>query len=318
MRMVPVKTRPTLRRIWVKFLMWEIAVRMREQHGNPDVWLLESPEPIDGSPWQQTRACGSGVAELGVVSVVDVATVEARTRLNAAHDYFGGLRTAMSNRRAYSLHALCRSTIEACAYTTWILDPEAEPAERLLRGLLLAERSLGTRLDSLRKLQQDPYGDLDSDDRTDVARAISQTQTHRGEVKRAIKDVRATHEPPRVPSPQRSLRVPSRTQRVREMLCNEMKMPQGLDTYHRMSGVAHSDPIAIIATWTFNGDKPSIDYFSFLEFLYLAVCSIDFSLERRAACWGQSYKRTGLIRIIRRLEHIIAGEPDVRLMSPPQ
>ena len=91
-------------------------------------------------------------------------------------------------------------------------------------------------------------------------------------------------------------------------------MPQGLDAYHRMGGVAHSEPIAIIATWNFNEDKPSIDYYSFLEFLHLAVCSIHFSLERRAACWGQSYKSAGLLKIIRRLEAVIEGEPDVRLM----
>ena len=99
------------------------------------------------------------------------------------------------------------------------------------------------------------------------------------------------------------------------MLCDEMEMPQGVDAYHRMSGVAHSEPIAIFATWNFDGDKLSIDYFSFLEFLHLAVCSINFSLERRSTCWGQSYKPSGLDKIIRRLECVITGEPNVRLVS---
>ena len=88
---------------------------------------------------------------------------------------------------------------------------------------------------------------------------------------RAIEDIRAAHEPTNKPR-ERSLYVPSATQRIREMLCEDMGMPQGLDAYHRMSGVAHSEPIAIIATWNFNEDKPSIDYYSFLEFLHLGDC----------------------------------------------
>ena len=123
MRMIPVKTRPTLRRVRVKFLMWEIALRMREQHGNPDVWLLESPEPIDGSPWQQTRVCGRGVADLGVGSVVDVAKVEVRTRLDAVHDYFGGAahsdcRTAVPTRFARCAGRLSRPALTPHGYST--------------------------------------------------------------------------------------------------------------------------------------------------------------------------------------------------------
>ena len=317
MRMIPVKTGPPFRRVWIKLLMWEIAVRMREQHGNPDVWLLASPEPTGGSPWGQTRAYGSSFVELGSLTVVDVAEVEARTRLNAVHDYFGGLRTAMSNRRVYSLYALCRSTIEACAFATWIYDPAAHPAAQLVRALLLAEQSLGMRIRSFRELQQNPYGELNSDGLTELAEAISQAEDHRCDIKKAIMEICTADEPVRKLSLQRSLRVPSKTHRIREMLCDEMGLPQASDAYYRMSGVAHSETTAILDTWNVNEDKPSIDYFSFLQFLHLAVCSIDFSLERRAKCWGQSYKSAGLHKIIRRLEHILAGEPNVHLMSPP-
>ena len=47
------------------------------------------------------------------------------------------LRSAMRTRRVYSLYAMCRATIEACAFASWVLDPDIEPAERLLRGLHL-------------------------------------------------------------------------------------------------------------------------------------------------------------------------------------
>ena len=43
-------------------------------------------------------------------------------------------------------------------------------------------------LNSLRELRGDPYGKLDSDDLVDVARASTQTETHLGEVKRAIEE----------------------------------------------------------------------------------------------------------------------------------
>ena len=293
--------------------MGVIAVRMRELHGNPDVWLLESPAPADDSPWAQTRACPNGAAPLSVGSVSDVAELQARTRINAVHDYFAVLRMAMSSRRVYSLYAICRSTIEACAFATWVLDPAAEPAERLLRGLLLAKQSLDTRLKSLRELLGDPYGELDSDALADVATASERTHALLDEVKGAIAEVCAAHEAAGTP-PGRSLRVPSATQRIREMLCDDMGMLQGSDAYHRMSDVVHSDPLAILATWNFSEDKLSIDYYSLLEFLHLAVCSIVFSLERRAVCWGQPFKSAGLLKVIRRLEAVIEGEPGVRLM----
>ena len=313
MRMMPVKTKPMWRRIWVKVLMWEIALRMRELHGNPDVWLLASPTPTNGSPWDQTQAYGSGLAQFDSGSVVDVVHLEARARIDAVHDYFAVMRTAMSNRRVYSLYAICRSTIEACAFATWVFDPAAEPAERLLRGMLLRKRSLARHLKSLRELLENPYGELASSDLADITQAKSQTETDLDGIKRAIQDIRAAHQPAK-PTRERPLHIPSATQRIREMLCDEMELLHGMDAYHRMSGVAHSESIAIFATWDLDEDKLSIGYFSFLEFLHLAVCSIDFSLERRATCWGQSYKRTRLDKIIRRLEHIIAGEPNVRLM----
>ena len=315
MRMMPVKTKPMWRRIRVKALMWELALRMRELHGNPDVWLLASRTPSKGSPWEQTQAYGSDLDQLDAGSVIDVVKSEAHTRIDAVHDYFAVMRTAMSNRRVYSLYAICRSAIEACAFATWVFDPGAEPTERLLRGLLLRKRSLATHLTSLRKLLEDPYGELDSSDVADITQAMSNAGTHLNELKRAIQDIGAAHQPGQPPLA-RSLQIPSATRRIREMLCDEMEMPHGLDAYHRMSGVAHSESIAIFATWNFDGDRLSIDYFSFLEFLHLAVCSIDFCLERRSTCWGQPYKRTRLHKIIRRLERIIAGEPNVRLMSP--
>lgn len=313
MRMIPVKTRPALRHIRVRIVLWVVAVRMRELHGNPDVWLLESPAPADNSPWAQTQACANGAAPLSVGSVSDMAELQARTRLNAAHDYFAVLRMSMSNRRVYSLYAICRSTIEACAFATWVLDPAVEPTHRLLRGLLLTRQSLDKQLKSLRELQQDRHGELDATGLADLAETRSRTESHHDEINAAIEDIRAAHEAANT-SPDRPLRVPSATQRISEMLCEDMGMLQGVDAYHRMSGVAHSDPLAILATWNFSEDKLSIDYYSLLEFLHLAVCSIVFSLERRAICWGQPYKSAGLLKVIRRLERVIEGEPDVRPM----
>ena len=315
MRMTPVKTGPIWRRIWVKVPMWEIGLRMRELHGNPDIWFLASSTPNKDSPWEQTQAYASGLAQFDAGSVVEVVHLEALARIDAVHDHFAVMRTAMSDRRVYSLYAICRSTIEACAFATWVFDPAAEPAERLLRGLLLRRRSLAAHLKSLRKLLEDPYGELDSSDVADITQAKSNAGTHLDEIKRAIGDIGAAHQPGQ-PLLARSLQIPSATRRIREMLCDEMKMPHGLDAYHRMSGVAHSESIAIFSTWNFDRDKLSIDYFSFLEFLHLAVCSIDFCLERRSTCWGQAYKGTRLDKIIRRLEHIIAGEPNVRAMLP--
>ena len=314
MRMIPVKTKPTSRRLWVKFPMWEIGLRMRVLHGDPDVWFTVSHEPADGSPWGQTRAYSSGVAPVGSTSIRHIVEPEARLRLDAVHDYFVALRTAMAGRRVYSLYVMCRSTIEACAFAAWVFDPEAEPSERLLRGLMLREQSLDKRLKSLRQFDRLCPGEMDSAYLSDVARATSEVETRLGEIKRAIEELRADVAPTKGPADKGSLTIPSSTRRISEMLVEDIRMPQGWDAYHRLSGVAHSEGIAIFDTWNIDGRKPSIDYYSLLEYLHLALCSVAFSLGRRATCWGEPHKSAGLEKIIERIEHVIEGEPRVKLL----
>ena len=311
--MTPIKTSPVWRRIWVRFLMWEVGLRMRVVHGDPDVWLSASAAPADGSPWSRTRAQASSAPRVDPGGVAGVVEAEAKLRIDAVHDYFVGLRSAMRTRSVYSLHVMCRSTIEACAFSAWIFDPAAEPAERLLRGLLLRRQSLGTWLKTLEAMEGGLSGELDAGDLSEISRARSQTHEHIVEVKRAIRSIRADLESRNGALPERSLRVPSATERIREVLCDDMGLPQGFDAYPRMSGIAHSRSIAIMGTWNLDRGKPSIDYFSFLEFLYLAVGSIDFILGRRAACWGETHKSAGLHKILDRVEHIIEREPGVHL-----
>ena len=308
MRMTPVKTKPISRRIRVKFLMWGIAVRMKLLWRDPDVWLTVSTAPADGSPWAQTRAYAIGVEQIDSGSVIHAAEPEAQLRLDAVHDYFVGLRGAMWTRSVYSLYALCRSTIEACAFAAWVFDPDAAPAVRLLRGLMLREQWLQEHHKTLDKMAE--ADDLGSDDLADIDRARSDTKTHLRDVQRAIEDLRADlGSMSGLPS-----RVPSKTERVSEMLVDDLMLPQGVDAYHRLSGVAHSAAGGIFGTWNLDGGRPSIDYYSFLEPLHLALCSIHFGMERRAICWGETHKEAGLVRIIGRLERILAGEPDVQLM----
>ena len=95
------------------------------------------------------------------------------------------------------------------------------------------------------------------------------------------------------------------------MLSDEMELPQGFDAYHRLSGVAHSQPTAIFGTWSTDGRKPSIDYANFLMYLHLALCSLAFSLGRRASCWGKTPKDSRLHKTIGLTERIMAGEPGV-------
>ena len=308
MRMTPVKTKPISRHIRVKFLMWGIALSMRRLWRDLDVWLTVSTAPADGSPWAQTRAYGSGVGQIDSGSVVHVAGAEAQLRLDAVHDYFVGLRGAMWTRSVYSLHALCRSTIEACAFAAWVFDPGAAPAERHLRGLMLREQWLDDHRKALdRMVGAGRPGELDV---ADIAQARSVTAIDLSDVQRVIEGVRVDL----ASMSGLSSQVPAKTQRVGEMLVDDMGMPQGADAYHRLSGVAHSAPGAIFGTWNLDGGRPSIDYYSFLEPLHLALCSIHFGMERRAICWGETHKDAGLVRIIRRLERILEGEPDVQLM----
>ena len=152
--------------------------------------------------------------------------------------------------------------------------------------------------------------ELSADERQDVERARSEAGNRADEVNRIIKEIRAELEPRKgVP-----LKRPSRTRQVRDMLCGDMGMPQGFDAYHRMSGVVHSEATGIIGTWNLEGTKPSIDYYTFLEPLHLALCSIHFVLDRRGACWGETHKGSKLHKIIGRVERIIEREPGVQVI----
>ena len=314
MRMTPVKTKPISRRVWVKLRMWGIGLRMKELHGNPDVWFLESPKPTDGSPWEQTQTYGRSFAKVGLVSVSLLAKAEGQLRLEAIQDYFAGLRAVTRTRSVYSLYVMCRSTIEACAFAAWVFDPQIQPGERILRGLLLREDSLKQILKSIRAIEREHSDEIESGYLADMATAKIEATHHLQEVKRAIRGIRAGPEATARPSLERSHTVPSSTQRIREMLVDDMDMPQGFDAYHRMSGVAHSEALAITGTWNLDGGKPSIDYYDFLVYLHLALCSIDHSLTRRAACWGETYKSSGLRKLIERVERILSGEADVKMI----
>ena len=311
-RMTPVKSKGALRRVHVTLRRWEIGLRMRELHGDPAIWLLESKAPTDGSPWGHTRACPGAARQVGPGSAVEVVESEARMRVYAVHDYFVGLRAAMGARSPYSLYVMCRATIEACAFATWVFDPAARPEERLLRGLRLAREPLRRRLKSLEAMEADATGFWGDDFRSDIASARNQASVYQHNIERAIQSIHAEHQKADGHSSQEPSRVPSASQRVREMLCDEMDLPQGLDAYHRMSGIVHSEALAIIGTWNWDTKRPSIDYFSFLEFLHLALCAVVFMLERRAACWGENCKLKKLHRIIYRVEHIIEREPGVQ------
>ena len=311
MRMTPVKTKPVLGHIRVKFLVRGIALRMRLLHKQLDAWYTASTAPADGSPWAQTRAYGSGVGQIDFGSATHVVDAEAQLRLDAVHDYFVGLRGAMWTSSVYSLHALCRSTIEACAFAAWVFDPDAAPEERLLRGLMLREQWLHKHHKTLvRMAEAGRRGEWGSEHLSDIARASSVTETHLGDVQRTIEDVRVDLGWVSGLSSE----VPYKTERIREMLVNDMEMPQGVDAYHRLSGVTHSAAGAILSTWSVDRGRPSIDYYSFLEPLHLALCSIHFSMGRRAFCWGETHKGAGLVRIIERLERVLEGEADVQLI----
>lgn len=308
--MIPVKTSGARRRLGVMLRRWEIWLRMRELHGDPDMWSTESRAPGRGSPWDRSRSHPYAELPVGPVRVIDVVEPEARLRLEAVHDYFGALHAATRTRSAYSLYVICRSIIEARAFSAWVFNPQVEPEERLLRGLLLREQSLDSQSKSLRSLQTDRSYERSPDERQDIEQALCNVMNHIADVKRAVGKIHAEIESKNGEMP----KLPPYARRIREMLCDDMGLPQGLDAYHRMSAVAHSQATGIIGTWSLDTGKPSIDYYSFLIPLQLALCSIDFALEQQGTCWGETYKGTKLHKILARVDRIIEGEPDVLLI----
>ena len=308
MRMAPVRTRPTARRFWVRLLMWEIGLRAKVLQGDPGVWVPEPLTPRRGSPWEATRALEPTLEKAGHHYIIPMVEAEARLRLETARDNFHGIRAATRARRAYSLYALCRSTIEACAFASWVFDPDAEPAERLLRGMLLRRQGVDWHLRSVRSMADQPSDWVGPYLPAEIDQVLDATEEHRDEIEQAVLflcDALESEGSAFPPKP------PPTGQRVREMLCDEMRLPQGYDAYHQMSGVTHSRALAILGTWRADKGKPSISYATFLDPLHLALCSISFTFERRATCWGGTHKDSGLFKIISRIEHIITGEPDI-------
>jgi len=226
-RMTPVKSKGALRRAHVMLRRWEIGLRMREAHGDPDIWLLESKAPAHRSPWSQTRTHPGAVTQAGPGSAVEVVESEARLRVYAVHDYFVGLRTTTGTRSAYSLYVMCRATIEACAFATWVFDPAARPEERLLRGLRLAAEPLRRRLKSLEAMESDATGFWGDDFRSDITSAKNRALVYQHNIERAIQSIHAEHQKADGHASREPSRVPSASQRVREMLCDEMDLPVG-------------------------------------------------------------------------------------------
>lgn len=312
--MTPVKTVGALRRVSVMLRRREIGLRMWLMRDDLDVWFTKSPEPGEASPWAQTSAHDTANEPIGPVLAIHIAAAEAQLRLEAVNDYFKMLRAATTTRSAYSLHVLCRATVEACAFSTWVFDPTAEPAERLLRGLLLRKKALDLHIKSLRKMTTDGESGSDSEFASAVAEALDNSDAQMCDVKGAIRRIRADLAPPSTSTPESWDSAPSATDRVRKLLCDDLDLPHGLDAYHRMSRVAHSEGIGIIGTWNTDGAKPLIDYFSFLEPLHLALCATHFALERRSKCWGETYENPKLFRIIGQVERIIEREPGVQMI----
>lgn len=302
------------RRAWVKFRLWEIRLRMWEQYGEADVWFPESYEPLPGSPWSETNAHQFADTLAGPLSVMSTVDAEAKLRVEAMQDYFAGLQALTRTRSVYSLIVLSRSAIEACAFASWLFEPEVEPSQRLLRGLKLTKQALGESLKSFRALEKDGCEESDSDYRAQVVEARDHAEARIGEIDLAIERIRSDCQLAGAALSEQSAQVPGATERVRKMLCDEMQLPHGFDAYHRMSSVAHSEAIGIIGTWNANWKKPSIDYFDMLEFVHLALSSIYFTLDRRAQCWGETFKGTRLRKIINRVGRIIEGESGVRLI----
>ncbi len=310
MRMIPVKTKPASRRVWVRLLMWELNWRMKRLQNDIDVWFPVSAPPVNGSPWEATQLLADRLEHSGHSRIIHIATSEATMRLDAVEDHFFVLRAAMRTRRVHSLYAMCRATIEACAFASWVLDPDIGAAERLLRGLYLREDAMGWHLRSLQSIDGQPADGTELFSPGEVAQAIQESQEHLSELKQTIQSL---HSARRREGGSAQVKPSKTGARVQEMLCDEMELPQGCNAYHQMSGVAHSQPTAIFGTWSAHGRKPSIDYANFLMHLHLALCSIEFSLGRRAGCWGKTPKNSGIHKIIGRLEHIIGGEAGVLL-----
>lgn len=308
MRMAPVRTRPTARRLWVWLLMKDIGLRAKLLQGDPDVWIPEPLTPLSGSPWEATRALEPALVQAGHHDIIPMVEFEVRLRLETARDNFHGIRAAARTRRAYSLYALSRATIEACAFASWVLDPDTNPAERLLRGMLLRRQGVNWHLKSVRSMAGKPPDWVGPYLPSEVNQVLNTTEEHRSEIEQAIGFLCAALEsqgcvPPRKP--------PRMGQRMRQLLCDEMGLPQGYDAYHLMSGVTHSEAFAILGTWRADRGKPSISYATLLDPLHLALCSLSFTFERRATCWGGTHKDSGLLKIIRRIEYIITGEPGI-------
>ena len=122
MRITPVKPVSSWRRIWVRLHLWEIAIRMKEVHGNPDVWFTEPPSPKDSSPWALTEEYVNSCEEPEPEHLIYAVKSEGEYRIESMQDFFAGLQPAMRTRQVYSLYVLSRATIEASAFATWVYE----------------------------------------------------------------------------------------------------------------------------------------------------------------------------------------------------
>lgn len=82
-RITPVKTEGTWRRVDVMLCCWAIDRWMRTLHRELDLWLPKSIAPERGSPWEQSRLHRHAELPIGSATVIDVVVAEAHLRHDA-------------------------------------------------------------------------------------------------------------------------------------------------------------------------------------------------------------------------------------------
>lgn len=94
MRTVPIKTKPTSRRVLVWLLMWGLNWRMKRLQNDIDVWSPVSATPSTGSPWEATQAFAASLKDAGQIDPILTAKTEPTLQIDAVEDQFFMLRAA--------------------------------------------------------------------------------------------------------------------------------------------------------------------------------------------------------------------------------
>ena len=299
--MVPVQAGSLRKEILFRFYLSKVKQQIRSIAKDPKIWFLDT-RPHRNSPWGKTQQYAStfNLTPLGDLNLI--AEPEGRLRFDSIGSLFSALEFAIASKDTHLLYILCRTILEASAFGVWVFDPRVSAEERLLRGLLLRKSALADQIKPNKWWLSDdfPFA-LDSDEIEEAREFQDAANSMLDDLDNAVAAIVDDMDAKSIPLEGNGRSAPTKTDRIRELLYEDMEFYVGLEVYSNLSGIAHAQVPYMFDTWTVKDQQVSVGILAFLIYPFIAIAALRFCLAKRADCWGVDFDATGFLQLLKTL-----------------